>query len=675
MTIPSFTVVALADLDGTPAGTDITSQLDGGDCQVRLNEEGSGGVLVPHGETITPDPVGKAIVVAIDGTVVFTFVVEGRRDVEVDPREEAGMVTEYYGRGLGSLLDRIRWAPTRGEGRSPYGERRSFTVGSPEFDPTGWVVGNTYGTLLDSTAFWDEKPDAYPDFVNSERIGPLEGDDFSAPQGYWRFVDGFVLDEDSNLIAFAAADNAMHFLVEGFRFATIDAGGDTTAGFTTAKRIPLGYFNTGDVRVAGIVVNTTPDGADPGPGEGTEVGGNPSFALAGIWKVGPDGELLEQMWGTSATTLVESYSDPPPGMTDLEVIEVGVAEAVALGLSPAITVVGHGTFEERESITVPVGGSLLAHLRDRADGGWIDWWFNPVDLELHVWPSGERGSASGVTYSTANGNLLRLQATQLDVGTTGLWVGWQGPPAFVGTGERVGFYNTGATTVGEAKELAEAILARDPQPEQVTVDIAPTTGDVPGVDVLDGDTVTAGSYEDERVIGWSLSWPDQHEDVAFDLELKDRIRGEDERLKLMLQRAAPGQMGGDAPAAPAFIAPLPDTKGQQQELTWNIEKPDDEEYVLGEAPSDRLASSSINIYGGRLSLKALTSGTFTLEYKIDGATVITASITTSTPNLSVKVPTDDFDTHWVAAGSTRTTIEITSVGVGAGGASFEALGV
>lgn len=655
MILPTFTVVALADLDGTPTGTDITDQLCGADCEVRLNEEGDGGVLVPHGETITPDPVGKAIVIAFDGDVAATIIIEGRRDVEVDPGEESRMVTEYYGRGIGSLLDRYRCRPTFGPERQPWALTRTFSFASPEYDASSWGTATEYGTLLDSTDFWDGKPAGFPSFT-TERIGPSEGDDNSAPEGYWWWLEDFTLDEDSTLAFFTASDNSQDVYFGGFQLGRVASDGIDTKSFTQATRYDF-FSSAGTRRVAGKVVNIPFGGGDPGYGEGSEVAGNPSFTIGAIYKVGADGRLGELVWESSSTTKLLSYPDDPPGLTDAEVVDILVAEAIADGVDPEFTVVTNGSWDPVENITLDVGQSLLEHLRDRADGSWLDWSVSPIDTELQLWPSGGRGGASGVTYSTANADLIRLQATMLDVDVSGLWVAYVGGWTFVGTAEKPASLRTRAATIGEAKALAQAILDRDPQPEQVTVDVKPSTGKIPGVDVLDGDTVTCGSFTTEKLIGWSMAWSaDSTEEPKFDLTLKDRIRGDEERLALMVARAAPGQLGGTAPASPAQDPPEFNTDINPSELTF--------QYDAG-APvlsPEKRASQSGNLYAVAVTSTPAGSTDSDFEYLVDGVDILGGAGTLPSGETFTIIPVDPI--VWVTANVSALQGNIVSLGTG-----------
>lgn len=667
----TFTVAELDDLTG---GTDITDQLDDADCRIRLNAEGIGGAILPFGESISPSPFGKAIRVDFDGTPAFSWVPEKRTDVEVDRNEEAVMVTEYSGPGLAGLLNRYRCRPTLGIERQPWALTRTFSFASPEYDASSWGTATEYGTLLDDTAFWDGLPTGFPAF-DVERIGPSEGNDDAAPQGYWWTVKDFTLAAPALVRFFVASDNSADVYIDGFQLGRVASDGIDTRSFTEATAYSV-FLSAGSHRVAAKVVNIPFGGGDPGYGEGAELTGNPTFFMLVGYTAENGGMLVDRVVETDSTWKLLAYPDTPPGLTDAEVIEILVAEAVADGVDPEFTVELHGSFDPVETITVDVGGSLLAHLKDRADGSWLDWSVPPTALELHLYPSGGRTSVSGIAYTVENENLERVTATQKDVSVTGFLVAFVGGWTFVGTQEKPDSLRTRAATIGAAKALAQKILDRDPLPEQVTADIAPLAGEVPGVDVLDGDTLTVGSFVGERCIGWSMTWSaDWSGEPQFDIDLKDRIRGDEEAIALMVQRSAPGQFGGQAPASPAQDPPDFSTKIQQQELQWNVEKPDDTDYVVGEAPLDKIPSGFGNVYAVRISAKTLSAGTASVAYKVDGVDTLAGAgdLTSSTPNLTVVVPTDDI--YWLTAGTTRTTIEITAVGTDLTGLTVEALAV
>lgn len=660
--------VEVAPVDDLADRVDVTDQLDEADCRKPLNEAGVGSVTVPYGETITPDPLGKVLIFSFDGVEAFSVFCTGRSDVQVDPTGEAEMVTVYSGKGLASVLEAIRVRPVLGFDRSPWARSRAYGPFALEFDYSGWPAATEYGTVSSDSTYWGMFS-GFPDF-DVPRIGPAEGDENGAPQGYWDWQGEFSLPDGVGLAWFELVDNSQDAYLQSFQLSRVKLDGQV-GSFTVAQRFDFDYVSPGTIRVGGRVVNVPFGGGDPGPGEGPELPGNPTFAAVVIFELLPDGRLGDKVFETSsATCKVLSYADPPPGMTDLEVIEAIVADNPN-ALQP--TVIGHGAFDPQPSITVRVGAdNLLQHLRNRADGSWIDWTYGVDTNELHVWPAGERGGPSGVTYTAADGSLQFLAVEQLAGGPDCVHVSWDGPDVLVGDGERMAYLSTNALDVTEAKARGLAALAT-PNPTSYDVRIAPTgDGDIPGVHVLDGDDVAVEDHTGLRLREWSMQWPDPNGEPAFRVVVGDQVWEEAERRALWLERAAPGHMGGNQPANPAPDSPFEGRRSTFEAIDFGIAKgAGASDYVAGEATVDEMAGVSFNLCAFRFTAKELTSGTATVVAKVDGVTVATANLTA--PNLSVIVPTDD--RYWIAMGSTRLTVELTAVGSGLEGIQTAFLGV
>lgn len=670
MTDATFTV---AELDDLTAGTDVTNDVVAADWGSVHNEEGDGALAVPSGVTLTPSPIGRAVVVRHDSVPAFTWVAEVQAPHEVAAGEGAAEFIGFNGRGLAALLDRYIVRPTLGFGRSPWALNRTFSAFSPEYDLSAWGTATEYGAQGDASTFWTGLPNGFPAF-DVQLIGPSEGDQDSAPQGYWWTAndDGdFVLDDDALLVFFAAADNAADIYFDGFKLVGISAGGDTTRGFRESAVFTV-FASAGAHRVGAKVVNTTPDGADPGYGEGADIGGNPTFFLLVGYTTDSAGRLLERVVETSAAWRLLSYPDDPPGLTIAEVAGVVVDENVADGIDPTFTLAVNGSFDPLETVTVGVGDHLLKLVKDWAQAGYLDWHVPPTALELGVWPFDARGSASGVVFDTDTdpnvASLLDLRATLIDVGTDCLMVTWQGGHVRVpdSGGTRMGFLSTRAATVGEAKTLGAAVLARDPQPEQVQIQVGPTgVGDVPGVDFDTGDTVAAGSYGAEKVVGWSVDYDDSHPGgLRFGVTLKDRIKGDDERLALMVRRAAPGQLGGTGPSSPAGDPPPFGTSLRPGEQTFQPLDP----LATGESP-DKILWFSGNLYAVAVTAKAAGSSDTEFEMLVGGVDVLSGAGVLPSGEDFVLLPVDPI--VWCDGNATRLAVNITTVGTDVAGLMVE----
>jgi hypothetical protein len=650
--------VEVATLAALGSRTDLDNVIEV-DYRTRLNEVGDGGFVVPYGVTLPSDPLGQVVFVKVDDADVGAFVVEGRRDVLVGEGEEAVMVTEFDGRSMESLLDRVRVAPTLGYERSPWALSRTWSAFSLGYDDTAWVAATTYATLLDDTPHWNGVPTGFPGF-DVFRIGPSEGTTDEAPQGYWWTRKTFTTLVDQLFQVFIAADNAADVYFDGFRLATIDPGTDTTAGFTKAKRYTL--FVTAGTHVFGAkVINTDFLGVDPGYGEGPVLEDNPTFFMSLVFSCADDGRFLNRVDQTDADWVVLSYPDAPPGMTDPEVVAEILAESAA---DVEFTLTVHGEeWDRHESITRRVGSSLLDYLRDRSESGFFDWYVDGLDL--HLYPAGELGSATAVEYTTENGNLLGLTAQQVDVGMTGLAVAHSQGWSFVGTEGRVGVLETRDADPATAKDFAARYLARDPQPEQVDAAIEPVGGDIPGLDVQNGDTVTVGSFVGEKVIGWSVRLTD--DGPAFDLELKNRIRGDAERLEMMVSRGIPGQAGGTAASQPAGDPPDIVSKVDESSLSFQPLPP----YELSTSPAVTSEYSG-NLYAVKVEARKSAGTTDTsFEYRVDGVDANGGTGILPAGEVSLVIPVDGLP--YVRAHETEVELELKFIGDGVDGLIFTGL--
>lgn len=653
---------AVADLDDLATTTAVTTKILAAEGDTDLNDLGSGAINVPFGETVTPSPVGRAVIVSFDGTPAHAFVGEVTQPVEVTVGEEARMTTEYSGRGLGSILDRYIVRPTLGYDVYPWAWTRTFSCFSPEYaDWTTWDDAIELGPVGDPSLNYTGSPNGFPDF-DVTWIQPVEADADSCPRGYWWTQDEFVLATDGFVKFFAAGDDAFVVYLDGFEIIRVDQQRNSTAGFRETH-IATQYLTAGTHRIGAKVINNFGQN-DPGYGEGANEFGNTSvFLLSGRY-INPAGFLGDRVVETSASWKVIGFLDDPPGMTIPEIVEAIIDENVNDGILPVFTTSNTGTFPELETVTVTVGDSLAKLLADDWGGVYIDWHVPPTALDVQLWPLGERGDPSGTTFATSSNpalsNLRHLESARLDVGTDCLTVTWAGGHVRVPAsgGERMGYVRTAASSIGEARKIGEAILARDPQPEQVTLAVAPLgTGDVPGVDFDNGDTLDAGSFTGERVVGWGFRFTDALAgEPEFSVALKDRIRGEEERIALMVRRASPGQLGGTAPAQPPLQPPDPADILRNGEIAFQPL------YGADGESGEKRAPANGNMYA--VAVYAKTAGTTDTDFEmlVDGVDALGGTGTLPATETFILLPVDPFGV--VVASTTLLKVDITALGAG-----------
>lgn len=663
------TALGLAPLSDLDDITDITELLLRADGDFGLDKAGQGSFTVPYGTTLPYDPMGCMCWIAFEDELFAGFIVEGCEKVELDPGNEARMVTTYSGRGQASMLDRYRIQPTLAAGRSPWARTRSFSAFSPEYDFSGWDSATAYEQVGDLAQPKAGLPSGFPAF-DVYWIGPAEGDNIEAPYGYWWTQTEFDLVDDSLVRIFYGVDDFADVYIDGFKLSSVSTDRDPTSGFVVAHDAIV-YLSAGTHRIGARVVNNFGFG-DPGYGEGTTLFGNPTcLALVG-YLVNLGGQLGDRVVETSSAWKILSYPDDPPGMTDPEVLAVLVAESIALGADPEVQLSVSGTWLPQETITVRVGDPILKHLDDRVDAAAFDWEFyfsgqTPV-LQILTLPYGN----SGVEYTTANGNLRGLESSAVDAGTDSLLVAWDGGYVLVpdGGGERMGYLETRAATVGEAKAVGASVLAKEQQPERIRADVLPTSlDDLPGWNAYPGYTVTVGAHVDELLWAWSFDWSDAHSgDPQFGIEVKDKIKDREEQIESMLRRAAGGQMGGSAPSAPGAEPPELDTKINARDITFQAHRDDAGDYPTGVSDAKRPAANG-NLYAVAATATGAASTDTEFELLVNGVDVLGGAGVLPAGDDYVLIPVDPL--VFVYAGSSAIQANLITVGTGLDGLLIE----
>lgn len=675
--------LGLAPVSAPSTIDDITlpnkAQADG---EFGLDFVGRGSFTVGYGTTFPADPKGRIVWDTFDGNRLGGWLVEKAVDTEVDDGGRARMVTTYSGRGLGSVLDRYRVLPPLGPDRSPSSRTRIFSAFSPAFDFSAWGAATAYVQVGDPDQPKAGFPEGFPEF-DAWWIGPSEGDETQAPYGYWWTQKEFTVAEDTWTRTFFGLDDFGEVWLDGIPMSSVATDRDTLSGFTTAHEPNPVFLSAGTHRIGAKVINNFGAG-DPGYGEGATVAGNPTMLALVMYASDQGGRLGDVLVVTDSTWKLLAYPDTPPGMTDPEALEVLLAEGIALGASPEVELVTSGTWPVRETITCRVGDSVLKHLGDRVDALALHWdfrWDTTWQLEL-IRPEDVGGAPSPpVAYTTGNRNLLHLESVWVDDGTDSLLVGY-GEALFTLVppegGERTGYIETRIKAIGDAKVLGADLLAAPAQLERVTGEIQATSADdLPGLNPYPGQVVTVGGHVDELFWRWGFRYTEGLPGgLAWDIEIKDQIKRQEERTAAMLARAAGGQMGGTAPSAIGGDAPDLGTKIRPGELAFNVQKVEGGAYATGEAPMDKVPPANGNLYGVRITMKYLdVDASITVAYLVNGVDVLggAGTVAYADPYWSVVIPVDPIVFLVANAGTSRVSIEILDVTGDSDGLTVEGL--
>lgn len=671
---PTLRVTTLAALT---SGTDITEEICDAEGSVPHNHEGRKSFTLPFGTVLPGTPLDDGVVqVLFDGTVADAMLLEAEQTIEVAEGEEPGMPTIYNGRGLAGLLDRYPFRPQLGYNRQPYSDRVSFSAFHSAYADhlsSPWEDAIEIADVGGVSARYTGLPNGYPHF-EGVWIGVPGTDDLEAPVGRWWWLDDVTFPEDQLVAWFTAGDNRYRLFAGGLQVAEVSNDRDTHSGFAESHLTIL-FFTAGTYRIGGLVVNPDSTNEDPPDGEGAVITGNPTAFTGHMRDIDGRGALGAVLWETSTDARVLGFPDNPPGMTIPEILAVVLDEADDDGVDPLFTLADHGSFDEIETVTVDRKDNLLKVLRDDWADIYCDWHVPPDALELHVWPPGDRGSASGVTYETDDdpnaANLLYLESAKLDDGTDYLIVDWLGGPPFrhpSSGGTRPGRLSTKATSRREAELVATYVLSQPDQPEQVKVRIAPAGGDVPGVDLDNGDTCATGSHSGQRVLEWSWSIQDDFAgEPTFGLIVNHLIPTDESRIGKRVRALTGSDQGAQAPAT--AVLP-PDRFGstiRSSDVTFRPLPP----YVPGPADVEKRPVGSGNIYAVAVTAKTAGSSNTEFEFLVNGTDILAGAGVLPTGSLFALIPVDTPGVIYVDGNGSRMTVDLTTVGSGVDGLLFE----
>lgn len=381
---------------------------------------------VPSGSTTllmdTTDPVltefveDRKIRVKHDGYLVGTFLVENQRRTHVTVNEESKVQVDISGRGLMAEWERACWLPYGGLGAKPSGDYRVFNWACPEYTYSGWSNCYSYHPRISTQIALDPPwhapwypPKGWPthdaDWLWTSNVGSV------FTPGFYYFRTTYGLGSDDVVTNFFTGDGRARLRLNGLL--AVDWTDEfPTQGFlsTIISTLPQ---TAGTVHV-GLEVevydNLIPYGRPP---RGIMTWCAHKERMAGLYNSSTlIGSSNPTTWRGLARPSV--LPAPSPGKILQTFLQEAQAEGIltgwALSFSSAVDSAGVAWATQPETM-FKIGMNGVKTLEQMA-GESIDVWVQPALKIVHAWNRGTRPSTSGLTYSTANGNLSNLVMEQ-----------------------------------------------------------------------------------------------------------------------------------------------------------------------------------------------------------------------------------------------------------------------
>lgn len=356
----------------------------------QLNDPGSGSVKIHERDPIlvsNPSLVDYDNIVrmAIDGTDVFAFVVQGRSKPPAPKNEEAGRWWELSGRGVLALLGDVIVYPEV-SGTSPVD--RTFGWMAVAFDDSGWSAATEIqrqdaGTpVTDYSGYPTGWPDPLAYWIWSRG---LSGGAMPAGTSYFRKT--FTLGSATPTAIFASCDNAFDLWIDDEKVIENLAADPSHIGWNDPQRFDR-WLGAGDHTIAVQALNE----------RGATFAAGPAGLIVTVVETTIGGQLsttiLER---TDNSWLADDYPAEVPGMTPGEILSVLVSEAQTRGGLTGITLGFDGASDSNSAywdaspdIAFQVGSNYLDVVKVLAEQ-YIDVKMTP-ELVLEAYNTGTLGS-------------------------------------------------------------------------------------------------------------------------------------------------------------------------------------------------------------------------------------------------------------------------------------------
>lgn len=591
------------------------------------------------------DGPDKIVVVSLDGTDMFAWVIETAEDLIIDEGEEAAEIVRFSGRSTAILLDDCVVYPSKG----------TFDVDAPPELSGLTVVAKP--TSPDRYMGWME-----PEFDDS---GWAAATVIEANEGATR-AEGQP-DGDSDWIWYEAASGGAH--AAGQTMLARDTFTPVSSDVFSVKVIYAGRDDV-EAYLDGVLVEKTDPARETDVGTHAreavvEINGALPHTLAfkvqhlnGSKKAGLTYVVYEHNTDTvlarSDTSTVVLDATDEPGMTPGEVMNQLIDEGQTRGWEPDFATSFNSTDcsrsgEDWATITgafeVRVGDTLLDVVNQLAEG-WVEWTVEPgtatyVGRLLAMWnalgvdaPDGAapgRGGDSGVTF-TEGVNCTKLHYTRRRTAKNHVLIEW-------GDGQLDGGISASESTYGRKESflsisnvrngpsaIRTAVATLTPLSTPATsivVEIQPdSSGEIPYIDFNIGDSVDVSSAaltDSFRVVAITMQ-EDENGYLTWLPELATATDIYQQRQQRWLRRTANGTLDGQSRSAtPSSEHILSSGKVQVREDTFSTGGGD--EVAAGDIGTNvRIRNAPFLIY--RMTAEANVagvSGDTDIELTIDAA--------------------------------------------------------
>lgn len=530
------------NLDGSVSATGTAaSAIDPSYTEV-LSEPGSGSVTFQN-----DDPLLAAL--AMDGRDLLQFRVDDvpvwvmwpdpAKIISIAQGEGAAEQTILSGPGHLALLDKMRVYPpgefTDDIGPLPFVRERFYNWTTFDFDESTWDDAKEILLVGYAKATWpipwaEDFPDDNVLIIWADNPLGNTSDYLSADEGRCRFRYKFTPPEEGIYRALLTADNDAKLYIDSALVGETDT-------FTSTTQIDFSLSADEHIIALDVHNGAWLPGLDSGPG---------GVALK-IYEVTLAG--LVSVTYTFSGYQVLAYQDDPPGVTPGYAYGLFLDEGQARGVLPLLdrdwdaTLDSNGTpWDEVADVSTGVNTGGLDFLRQMC-GTYFDARMDPdlsAGLVLHLY--GEMGTSSGVTYARGV-NLTSLEHQRENVPVNGLliegadrWLTRTDTASVAAHGRSESSLDAGApASTAEVFRIADGQLDVYAHPrEEIVAGIEPGAGEVPGVDVLLGDTAvipdSTGVSDDERMVSITVTEDPKSRRAVFTCSFRDVILGDQERL-------------------------------------------------------------------------------------------------------------------------------------------------
>lgn len=458
MTYPRAVTARLLDVDGTTivAGDPLENSFDRR-CMDEVNGPGSGSISLPVDDPgaaeLTP---GRFVQILVEGTVRFTFQIEGDPEYKIlDEGEEHDQIVEVGGRGWACVLDQGIVYPSNLT-LNLETSWRLYSFASPDFPNAGaWVAADELYEYLEGVSYpnsttpyrapraddgirynapigypFPRSPNVYDptsppgaSYVNTYWIWP-PSEELSV--GYAFFRRTLTIPSDGFYTFTITADNFFTLFLEGIPI----LGEDTLVGIWKYWKEAELFLEMGTYQIGVMVQN-------PNWSAGVNPGGllmNVFTLDGGQW---PDTSILV----TDDNWICDFDANLWPGWTPGQITDDMTTESSSAGRD-AIAAYAGGTFTGTldsdgnswgdaqdgspyiPAFAVDVGSTIMAALEQMVDEGHVDWHMRPGTCELDMWAQDETGTTPGVSLQ-AGVNLRSLNRGATNVYANSLLVQWE----------------------------------------------------------------------------------------------------------------------------------------------------------------------------------------------------------------------------------------------------------